>query len=365
MGKAAGVGPSLFTLFCAGFLWYFFTSAGRQPPAAVKPEEKPEEILGAARKGDLPKLRDLISRAPDAVRKQWRDEDSWEARKFFMVHYNDGQTNDEDGYTTTLMHEAVRGGHRETMEFLLAQKADINAKNKVGVTPLDLAMRWCNTDILEWLLEHGAAVNARSDSGETPLHEAALQNRLDAVQTLLAHRADVNARDHIGSTPLMSSAEGLRKQYRGFSGLSATSFPTDPPEWPKEPIKVMTLLIANHADVGAKTTGGATVLHIAARNGPRPEKVTKEEMDLLLKYHPDVNARDGSGRTALHYAAEMGTLVAAKALLAHHADPTIRNSENFETPVQAAYHGSNGPEGEPCYAVFRLLEGYDRRSAPQ
>src|SRR5260370_10422126 len=63
---------------------------------------------------------------------------------------------------------------------------------------------------------------------------------------------------------------------------------------------VAELLLANKADVNAKSIGGETPLHVAALNGQ------KELAELLLANKADVNSRTIDEQTPLHFAAFNG-----------------------------------------------------------
>ena len=85
------------------------------------------------------------------------------------------------------------------VELLLASKADVNAKDNDGWTPLHTAT---GKDVVELLLAHGADVNAKTSGGRTPLHIAAMIGEADKVELLLANGAEVNAKDNGGCTPM-------------------------------------------------------------------------------------------------------------------------------------------------------------------
>ena len=84
----------------------------------------------------------------------------------------------------------------------------------------------------ELLLAHKAEVNAKDDEGETPLHVAATKNdpehepgesaRKDVAELLLASGARVNAKRNDGITPLglaeMTGLQGLAELLRQHGG---------------------------------------------------------------------------------------------------------------------------------------------------
>ncbi len=115
---------------------------------------------------------------------------------------------DEYGYTP--LHWATMFAHHgEITKLLLAFKADPNAANVDGDTPVIFAIRnrlniTRNTDILDLLLTNNAKVNATDDNGAMPLHIAASQGRKEFVVLLLEHGAKkyVNTADKQGNTPL-------------------------------------------------------------------------------------------------------------------------------------------------------------------
>ncbi len=110
------------------------------------------------------------------------------------------------------MHNAAAHGRKGVVALLLANNADVNAKDKRGWTPLHIAVSygWLTfqtVDVVALLLANKADVNARSTHGWTPLHVAAAHRHLSGAlpvsvaELLLANNADINARDNRGWTP--------------------------------------------------------------------------------------------------------------------------------------------------------------------
>jgi ankyrin repeat protein len=56
------------------------------------------------------------------------------------------------------------------VELLLANHADINAKDSYGDTPLHWVADWGRNDLVKLYLANKADINARNNDGYTPLH---------------------------------------------------------------------------------------------------------------------------------------------------------------------------------------------------
>jgi ankyrin repeat protein len=94
---------------------------------------------------------------------------------------------------------AAAGGQVERVETLLAQGADVNAKNAAERTPLMVAAGAGNTRIVRKLLGFGADPNLADKRGITALMEAASNGNLEVVKMLVAAGADLNAKDAAGA----------------------------------------------------------------------------------------------------------------------------------------------------------------------
>jgi ankyrin repeat protein len=140
--------------------------------------------------------------------------------RLLIAHGADIEARDKEGLTP--LHCAAYQGHREIVEFLLAAGVDVNARavrdpepNSIsrenptpddgfatGVTPLHAAAVSGDPCVVEVLLAHGAKIQATNESGATPLHCAVQEAKLGVVELLIAKGADVNVEDRGGATPL-------------------------------------------------------------------------------------------------------------------------------------------------------------------
>ena len=86
--------------------------------------------------------------------------------------------------------QATEAGDIVQMQALLAQGAEVNARNAHGWTPLHVAAAGGDPAVIALLLQHGADVHAQSYIGTTPLDNATTRGGRQAViDLLLAHGA--------------------------------------------------------------------------------------------------------------------------------------------------------------------------------
>ncbi|XP_074913349.1 ankyrin repeat and SOCS box protein 11 isoform X4 [Buteo buteo] len=92
------------------------------------------------------------------------------------------------------IHEAVKRGHRECMEILLAHEVDIDQEDLQHGTPLYVACTYQRTDCVRKLLELGANVNMGKRL-DTPLHAAARKSSVEVVVLLTDYGANPKCRN--------------------------------------------------------------------------------------------------------------------------------------------------------------------------
>jgi len=100
-----------------------------------------------------------------------------------------------------LLLNTAKDGNFYLVNVALGEKANINARDEKGYTPLHLAACSIASDVIKLLIERGADINAQDSEGRTPLHVAAQYGRYNAAEALIERRADINAVDKNGQTP--------------------------------------------------------------------------------------------------------------------------------------------------------------------
>lgn len=100
---------------------------------------------------------------------------------------------------------AARRGELDALESLLEKGGNMNFCDQYGLTALHVAAIKGNKDVVMMLVEFGASVEWQDAEGHTPLHLAVEGGSIETVEVLLCRGANVNAETKTGATPLYIS----------------------------------------------------------------------------------------------------------------------------------------------------------------
>ena len=129
-------------------------------------------LFDACRKGQLKVVNDLIERI-----------------LVFKLKPK-ANVNAKDSYGYSPLFYAVRDGHRDIVRTLLAKGAEVNAKDREGATPIFHAVRAGHKEIANLLIAKGADVNAKDRKGLSLLYYAKLAGHDEIVRRLIAKGAE-------------------------------------------------------------------------------------------------------------------------------------------------------------------------------
>jgi ankyrin repeat protein len=152
----------------------------------ARPKKLNEDILFAARDGDIASVRFLLAG------------DSALARKSNIAN-------------NTPLRFAAESGHTAVCSLLLDYGADIEAKENDlcflshGWTPLHYAIWNNHGEVVSLLLKNGAKIDSKTNMGESPLHFGALKGVLEIVRILIANGANREEKDKLLSIFLRSN----------------------------------------------------------------------------------------------------------------------------------------------------------------
>ncbi|XP_048575772.1 poly [ADP-ribose] polymerase tankyrase-1 isoform X2 [Nematostella vectensis] len=245
----------------------------------------------------------------------------------------DVNATNEDG--STALHVAATRGARGIVQYLIDHRADINAVDSWGNTPLNYSdmhehravsqlleglgarrssrhystQEICevssagNLQMLRHMVHNGACVSYRDANRRTPLHVSSAEGHLDIVKFLLLQPGiDVNARDKSGKTPLLDAIVNNRHEVVEY--------------------------LKSHGAV-VDETKLVTIATEHARNGDA------KSLKRMLRLSGHLNASDFDGMTLLHVAAAHGRMRVVSMLLKEGADVSLVNRLN-QTPQQLA-----------------------------
>ncbi|EGT53753.1 hypothetical protein CAEBREN_29354, partial [Caenorhabditis brenneri] len=104
---------------------------------------------------------------------------------------------------------ACANGHRDIVELLLKEGANIEHRDKKGFSPLIIASTAGHAPVVDLLLKNHAAIEAQSDrTKDTALSLACSGGRKEVVELLLAHNANKEHRNVSDYTPLALASSG-------------------------------------------------------------------------------------------------------------------------------------------------------------
>ncbi|CAB0030585.1 unnamed protein product [Trichogramma brassicae] len=214
----------------------------------------------------------------------------------------------------------------------------IDARDKLGWTPLHYALYYGKRRTIETLLRWGADPNSRIvDGGFTPVHLLAhrkidddLAKTFFRIIKVIGERVEIDALDTHGWTALLAA----------LNLGHAKAFET---------------LLRNGADPNLTKKDGSTALHVICKRKNDDDDLLKKLFEICVDAHKPlpVDARDKHGWTPLHLALRDGKRRIAEELLRRGADPNLTR-ENGSTALHTVCKRLEDDAGDLAKMIFEL-----------
>ncbi|MDB4686662.1 ankyrin repeat domain-containing protein, partial [Akkermansiaceae bacterium] len=221
---------------------------------------------------------------------------------------------------------AVKKGDPVVVKQSLAKGADVNAKLTLfDETALHLAASEGHKEIVELLIVEGADVNRQSSF---PTNDGSRRTPLDNARSQMYGGGNATPPSNLRKDHRHHKFKAIADILRKHGGHSSSIFVAVKTG---DVVGVKTLL-NGEVDFTKTSTDGRTPLHLAAEYGH------KEIASLLLRKGAQVDSGNWSDKTALHYAAEKGHIEIIELLLSKGANVNALGGAPTGTPLDFATH---------------------------
>ncbi|KAL7302823.1 hypothetical protein TKK_0004861 [Trichogramma kaykai] len=285
---------------------------------------------------------------------QREDDDVNLARRFFEIgeKFNKSILIDaRDEYGNTALHQAILNNHVNLVEFLLSKGADPNSLNKDGETTLH---RICEANLDDLAVEmlfkicdekhQSMQVDAQDKMGKTPLHVAITKGNINTIEILMRRGAQPNLADENGFTPLHvlcqrenDDVDLLKMLFEAADKFSAPIKVDARDKSDCTPLhlalnrgheQMAEWLLRRGADLNLANANGSRALHLisAARMDHADLLRTFFELSDERTQPVEIDARDNQGKTPLHYAISHRHKKVFELLLRRDADPNLADN---------------------------------------
>lgn len=239
----------------------------------------------------------------------------------------------QDNNGRTALHWAVELNRLDVVEYLLKHDANLDIKDKIRKTPIDLAYQMGNDLMVSLLQNHPASSEIRRNQRfQTPLHEAILANKpLNYIKSLIDDPyLDLDAIDAEGNTALHYAAQKKNipiVEYLLEQNISSTIPNKQGQKALKHTKHQMHNMFASYREPYKHKYPnchdvdkyGQTLLHQAVLQNDFSSFID------LIALNVNIDAQDAHGDTALHLAVQSQYLNFVIYLLNAQADANIRD----------------------------------------
>jgi ankyrin repeat protein len=340
-----------------------------QALAQAQTELDPHPLHTAARAGDEAALRALLGGGGGGDVAQGQGQGHGRGKEAEQVQ---GRT----ATGQTALHYAARRGHQACVVLLLEARADVDAQEDGGWSPLMLAVKRGHTSVVEQLLHPGVGVGEgegasavadtelRSSTGLTALSMACVAGESDIALSLLRSGASARVQDSKGWTPLhicikKDMEDVVRQLLLPRGGCCHRGADLDAQTTPESDTALhlasrhgrphlIAPLLAGGASAWISNAAGQQPLHCLSHSGGGALKAVRALIGAGAPLR-GAAAADVDAETPAHVAARAGHALVLRALLVSQhrcTRPVLTEICTYVTPVLFRDHVS--AEGPRC-----------------
>ena len=277
----------------------------------------------------------------------------------------------------TALHIAAARNSIKVMNFLIKNKANVNAKTELTEeTPLFYAVQEGQADAIMALINNGADVNAENIEGETPIFTAMRNNRAELMSILINNGADVNHKNKEGKPPL-SVAIMFKSTTMTKKLIDAKANTEDSNLDINELSKLSKIPQSTRNRMNVEKTAPSAIVmtpaetpKLSPRNESKYGRNYEEKAAVLFQYCIenkaqelenglsgfDVNSAFFDNETLLHCAIENGSIECINVLIKNGANLNVTTKTFHEPAIQAAIYADNMQAVEILFSAGADIE---------
>lgn len=241
-----------------------------------------------------------------------------------------GSINHADSNKNQALHLATSNQYYKTVAQLLQRKANVNAQDKLGNTPLIIAIRHDDPKMVNLLLSYHADPAIKNKKHNSAFDLAKINNQKNMTRIFAQHKIKLPENNQnyaqININTFQKSIDKSGSLYKNWPLLNIASLLGE--------TEIVRQLINQGMDINAVDPDGYSALHRAASKGQN------DIIKKILSSGAKVNIKNRLGETPLYLAAQAGHVKTLKLLVNAGADTSLL-TQNKKSALLAAITGQH------------------------
>ncbi|XP_046567998.1 serine/threonine-protein phosphatase 6 regulatory ankyrin repeat subunit A-like [Haliotis rubra] len=246
-----------------------------------------------------------------------------------------------DARSNNILHLGCQEGHVDVVKYVLSENVvDINSRGNNNKTPVMVAGRRGHKDVVELLVQNGAKLSLRDARGDNILHHVCSGGHVELLKYVLSQKTvDINSRGCDNMTPVMEAGQRGHKEVVGLLVKNGANLSLKADRSNnilhlacfRGHVEVVKYVLSQNAvDINSRGNSSKTPVMDAGRNGH------KDMVELLVQNGANLSLSDAHGDNILHYVCSGGHVEVLKYVLSRDTEDINRRGNGNKTPVMVA-----------------------------